>query len=108
MIGQAAHQAGTVPRRHQLRGQLAQPGGPPGPQRGAPRRERLRRLRMCSRYASVVDCEFDAHARARRKRLRGRIMVDPVVTGFLLAPLVGPENVAAEVFSEAALKAVLA
>jgi 2-polyprenyl-6-methoxyphenol hydroxylase-like FAD-dependent oxidoreductase len=72
------------------------------------RKERMRRLRLAARFASVRDCEFDARARKRRHALHAKIMQDPVVTGFALAPIVGPENVPAEVFSEAALGMALA
>jgi 2-polyprenyl-6-methoxyphenol hydroxylase-like FAD-dependent oxidoreductase len=72
------------------------------------RKERMRRLRLAARFASVRDCEFDARAQTRRHALHAKIMQDPVVTGFALAPIVGPENVPAEVFSEAALGMALA
>jgi len=71
------------------------------------RRELMRRLRLAARLASVRDCEFDAQGRARRARLHGLFMIDPVVTGLLLAPIAGPEAVPAEAFSEAALDAIL-
>lgn len=72
------------------------------------RKERMRRLRLSARFATVRDCEFDDHARKRRHALSAKIMQDPVVTGLALAPIVGPESLPAEVFSEAALAAVLA
>ena len=72
------------------------------------RSELMRRLRLAARLASVRDCEFDAQGRARRARLHGKFMTDPVVTGLMTAPIAGPEAVPAEAFSEAALDAVLA
>jgi 2-polyprenyl-6-methoxyphenol hydroxylase-like FAD-dependent oxidoreductase len=71
------------------------------------RRERMRRLRLAARLLAVRDCEFDDAGRARRERLRGLFMVDPLVTGLALAALVGPENVPTEVFDARALDAVL-
>lgn len=71
------------------------------------RKERMRRLRLAGRFAAVRDCEFDAKARARRPALHAKLMVDPIVTGMSLAPIIGPENVPAEAFNEAALDAVL-
>lgn len=72
------------------------------------RKERMRRLRFAARFTSARDCEFDDRARARRRALADKIMVDPVVTGLTLTAMIGPENVPAEVFSEAALAAALA
>jgi 2-polyprenyl-6-methoxyphenol hydroxylase-like FAD-dependent oxidoreductase len=71
------------------------------------RRERMRRLRLAGRLAAVRDCEFGEAARARRGRLHGMMMVDPMVTGLSMAPIAGPEAVPAEVFNEAALEALL-
>jgi len=72
------------------------------------RKERMRRLRMAGRFAAARDCEFDARARKRRAALHDKMMVDPVVTGLALATMMGPENLPAETFSEAALAAALA
>ena len=72
------------------------------------RKERMRRLRLAGRFAAARDCEFDARARERRHALHGKMMQDEVVTGLILATLIGPENIPADVFSEAALDAVLA
>ena len=72
------------------------------------RRERMRRLRMAARLASVRDCEFGEAARARRARLFGMFMADPMITGLMMAPIAGPDAVPAEAFNEAALEAVLA
>ncbi|MDZ4870510.1 MAG: FAD-dependent monooxygenase [Alphaproteobacteria bacterium] len=71
------------------------------------RRERMRRLRLSGRLPAVRDCEFDAAGRARRERLRGKFMVDPLITGLALATLIGPENVPAEIFDARALEAAL-
>lgn len=71
------------------------------------RRERLRRLRLAGRLPAVRDCEFGEAARARRDRMRGKFMVDPLITGLALATIIGPENVPAEVFDEQALEAAL-
>ena len=73
----------------------------------AERKERMRRLRLAARFAAVRDCEFDDHARARRGALHAKMMTDPMVTGLALAPIIGPENVPAEVFDERAVEAVL-
>ena len=72
------------------------------------RRERLRRLRLAARLPAVRDCEFDAAGRARRERLRGKFMIDPMITGLALATIIGPETVPAEVFDARALDAALA
>ena len=74
---------------------------------GEERRERMRRLRLAGRLAAVRDCEFGEAARARRARLHGMMMVDPIVTGLSMAPIAGPETVPAEAFDEAALEALL-
>ncbi len=71
------------------------------------RRERMRRLRLAGRLASVRDCEFGDEARARRARLFGLFMADPTITGLMMAPIAGPESVPAEAFNEAALEAAL-
>jgi hypothetical protein len=67
----------------------------------------MRRLRFAGRFAAVRDCEFDGRARARRHALRDKMLTDPVLTGLALAPIVGPENVPGEAFSEQALEAAL-
>ena len=72
------------------------------------RRERMRRLRLAARFVSVRDCEFGEAARARRARLFGLFMADPMITGLMMAPIVGPDAVPAEAFNEAALEAALA
>ncbi len=71
------------------------------------RRELMRRLRLAARLAAVRDCEFDAQGRARRARLHAMFMIDPVVTGLMLAPIAGPESAPADAFNEAALDAIL-
>ena len=71
------------------------------------RRERMRRLRMAARFASVRDCEFGEAAKARRHRLHGLFMMDPLVTALLLTPIAGPECAPKEVFDAAALEALL-
>ncbi len=72
------------------------------------RRERLRRLRLSAHFISVRDCEFGERERARRGRLGEQFMVDPLVTGLMLAPIIGPENVPAEAFNADALEERLA
>jgi menaquinone-9 beta-reductase len=71
------------------------------------RRERLRRLRLSGRLIAARDCEFGAAGRARRDRLKGLFMVDPMITGLMFATLMGPENVPAEAFDAQALEAAL-
>jgi 2-polyprenyl-6-methoxyphenol hydroxylase-like FAD-dependent oxidoreductase len=71
------------------------------------RRERLRRLRLAGHLMAVRDCEFGAAGRARRERLKGMFMSDPMVTGLVVAALIGPENVPAEAFDAQALEAIL-
>jgi menaquinone-9 beta-reductase len=72
------------------------------------RRERMRRLRLAARFASVRDCEFDAAGRARRARLHEISMSNPMATALLLAPIAGPEAFPAEAFDAQALDAILA
>ena len=74
---------------------------------GEERAERLRRLRLSARFSSVRDCEFGEAARARRGKLHGMMLSDPVVTGLTLALFVGPEAIPSEVFSDAALEGAL-
>ncbi len=71
------------------------------------RRELMRRLRLAARLAAVRDCEFDAQGRARRARLHGMFMSDPMITGLMMAPIAGPDAVPPEAFNAAALDAVL-
>ncbi|MEQ1755535.1 MAG: FAD-dependent monooxygenase [Micropepsaceae bacterium] len=74
---------------------------------GEERRERMRRLRLAAHFSAVRDCEFGEMERARRGRLYGMMMVDPIVTGLVLSLFAGPENAPAEAFNEAAVDAIL-
>lgn len=71
------------------------------------RKERMRRLRLAAKLAAVRDSEFGDAARKRRERLHGLFMVDPLVSGLMLAPIAGPEAAPPEAFDAAALDAVL-
>ena len=66
----------------------------------AERRERMRRLRFSASIASTLLNEFGPAAEARRHRVRERTLQDPTIALPLMATLVGPDNIPAEIFEE--------
>jgi hypothetical protein len=61
---------------------------------------RGRRLRYAASIVSVLDCEFDEQAPARRERYFERMQADPSLAVGLAVALAGPEMLPAEAFSE--------
>jgi hypothetical protein len=70
------------------------------------RAERMRRLRLSARAASVLNNEFGPEAVARRIRARERMAADPMLMLLVAAVFVGPDVVPAESFSQATWDAV--
>lgn len=66
----------------------------------AERRERMRRLRFSASVVSTWLNEFGPAAEARRARVRERQMQDPSLLMPLMASLVGPHNIPADIFTE--------
>jgi 2-polyprenyl-6-methoxyphenol hydroxylase-like FAD-dependent oxidoreductase len=66
------------------------------------RRERMRRLRFVGRLASVRDVEFGPEATVRRARAFARQLQDPTVMLPVMATLMGPDALPAEVFEQPA------
>jgi 2-polyprenyl-6-methoxyphenol hydroxylase-like FAD-dependent oxidoreductase len=64
------------------------------------RRERMRRLRFSASVVSTLHNEFGALADARRKRAHERQVQDPTLNLPLIATLVGPDQLPADVFEE--------
>ncbi len=64
------------------------------------RRERMRRLRFSARMSSVRDAEFTPAARARRGRLHQRSRENPALFSALITPMVGPEALPNEAYSD--------
>lgn len=64
------------------------------------RRERMRRLRFSASVVSTLLNEFGPAADERRQRVRERQMIDPSLLLPLMATLLGPRNIPAEVFAE--------
>ena len=63
------------------------------------RRERMRRLRFAAELQAGLDMEFDAAARARRRRYHAA--EDPMLKAHSLAVMAGPEAAPAEIFTQA-------
>ena len=72
------------------------------------RKERMRRLRFSARVATDVRCTFAPGAMARRRKWYDRVREDPLVLASGLSPVVGPELMPAEGFTEEAYAHVLA
>ena len=72
------------------------------------RKERMRRLRIAARITAIVDAEFDATARERRRRVAERRMRMAPESLATLTPFVGPDALPAECYSDAAVEALLA
>lgn len=72
------------------------------------RAERMRRLRFSAAMASVREAEFGPEAAAKRRRLKLRGPEGAMLTAATFATMVGPENVPAEAFTDAAWAAFMA
>ena len=68
----------------------------------AERAERLRRLRFVATLMSALQNEFGPEASERRRRVHAMRMEDPSIIMPLMAAFIGPGNLPAEVFEEAA------
>ena len=72
------------------------------------RRERMRRLRLASRFATHLFARFGPEARERRQRARARMRENPEIVSLLLAVFMGPERVPAEIFTPEYVEGVFA
>lgn len=70
------------------------------------RAERMRRLCFAGRLASLLASEFGEEAQSRRTRFRLASAANPALGMARIAPMIGPENLPAEAFSEQAWEAV--
>jgi 2-polyprenyl-6-methoxyphenol hydroxylase-like FAD-dependent oxidoreductase len=75
---------------------------------GVERRERLRRLRATAQLKTELVATFTAAGAARRRAYNAIWQSDPVLAGPQVAPLVGPDNVPAEMFSQSTKDRILA
>lgn len=75
---------------------------------GAERGERMRRLRVTARLKTDLVATFTPAGAARRRSYNAIWQTDPVLSGPQLAPLMGPENVPTEVFSQLTVDRILA
>ena len=75
---------------------------------GEERKERMRRLRISARITAILEAEFDAAARERRRRVgeRRRTMVPESLV--MLTPFIGPDALPSEPYSDEAVAALLA
>lgn len=75
---------------------------------GEERRERMRRLRMVARLKNELVATFTPAGTARRQAYNAAWQADPLLAAPQIAPLVGPDNVSAELFSQTAADRILA
>ena len=67
---------------------------------GEERKERLEKLRFAAKMQSIFHNEFGEEAIARRKRGTAARAADPTLTLPLIATLIGPDKVPAELFAD--------
>ena len=67
------------------------------------RQERMRRLRVAARIATLLRCTFTPEGRRRRAAWRTGLAEDPMLRGFLTAVQAGPERAPHETVSEDAI-----
>jgi len=72
------------------------------------RRERSRRLRWETRFATTLYARFDTDALTTRARALERLAARPELGGYLGAGMAGPENVPPEVFTQTYFDALFA
>jgi 2-polyprenyl-6-methoxyphenol hydroxylase-like FAD-dependent oxidoreductase len=75
---------------------------------GEERRERMRRLRVAAQVITDIAATFTPAGAARRRAYNAVWRTDPVLGGPRLTPLVGPDNVPAESFSQPTVDRILA
>jgi 2-polyprenyl-6-methoxyphenol hydroxylase-like FAD-dependent oxidoreductase len=75
---------------------------------GEDRRERLRRLRATAQLKTDLVATFTPAGAARRRTYNAIWQSDPVLAGPQIAPLIGPDNVPAELFSQSVKDRILA
>jgi 2-polyprenyl-6-methoxyphenol hydroxylase-like FAD-dependent oxidoreductase len=75
---------------------------------GEERKERMRRLRIAARITAVLDAEFDAAARERRRRAGERRRAMAPESLAMLTPFIGPDALPSEPYSDEAVAALLA
>lgn len=74
---------------------------------GEERAERMRRLRLAAHVVTLLRGSFGPEAAARRRRWFDSAAADPSMLAPLLAPLVGPDRVGAEAFTDDMVERVL-
>jgi 2-polyprenyl-6-methoxyphenol hydroxylase-like FAD-dependent oxidoreductase len=75
---------------------------------GVERRERLRRLRATAQVKTDLVATFTPAGAARRRAYNAIWQSEPILAGPQIAPLVGPDNVPAELFSQSTKDRILA
>jgi 2-polyprenyl-6-methoxyphenol hydroxylase-like FAD-dependent oxidoreductase len=75
---------------------------------GEERRERMRRLRVTARIKTDLVATFTPAGAARRRAYNAIWQTDPVLAAPQVAPLVGPDNVPTELFSQPTIDRILA
>jgi 2-polyprenyl-6-methoxyphenol hydroxylase-like FAD-dependent oxidoreductase len=75
---------------------------------GVERKERMRRLRISARITAIVESEFDAAARARRARVAARRQALAPESFACATPLIGPDVLPPEAYSDETVAALLA
>jgi 2-polyprenyl-6-methoxyphenol hydroxylase-like FAD-dependent oxidoreductase len=75
---------------------------------GEERRERMRRLRVTAQVITDLVATFTPAGAARRRAYNAIWQTDPVLAGPRLAPVVGPDNVPTESFSQPTIDRILA
>jgi 2-polyprenyl-6-methoxyphenol hydroxylase-like FAD-dependent oxidoreductase len=74
----------------------------------AERAERMRRLRIAARLATALRAAFGPEGAAFRQRWTEMAVGDPMLSAPMVAPVIGPERVPAEAFSDANIQRILA
>lgn len=74
---------------------------------GEERAERMRRLRLAAQVVTLLRGSFGPEAAARRRRWFDFAAADPAMLAPLLAPLVGPDRIGAEAFTDDMAERVL-
>lgn len=75
---------------------------------GEERRERMRRLRVAAQVITDIAATFTPAGAARRRAYNAVWQTDPVLGGPRLTPLVGPDNVPADSFTQSTIDRILA
>lgn len=72
------------------------------------RAERMRRLRFSAAVSAVMGAEFGPEATARKLRFRERVAADPTLAMCRAAPMVGPEMLPPQAYTEAEWDRIMA